>query len=79
MKITIKTLQQKVFHVSHVSDPLSLLSLAPLLQVDAEPEDTISVLKEKIEASQGHVVSSQKIIFSGIQFVHHTEHSLAPK
>ncbi|KAH9985798.1 hypothetical protein BJV74DRAFT_775476 [Russula compacta] len=47
MKITIKTLQQKVFHV------------------DAEPDDTISVLKEKIEASQGHVVSSQKIIFSG--------------
>ncbi|RIB11084.1 XPC-binding domain-containing protein [Gigaspora rosea] len=42
MKITIKTLQQKQFHV------------------EAEPEDT-----QKIEESQGHEVSLQKLIFSG--------------
>ncbi|KAN0135390.1 hypothetical protein V8E53_006669 [Lactarius tabidus] len=47
MKITVKTLQQKVFYV------------------EAEPAETISVLKEKIESEQGHAVSSQKIIYSG--------------
>ncbi|CAG8693258.1 24779_t:CDS:2 [Gigaspora margarita] len=47
MKITIKTLQQKQFHV------------------EAEPEDTILVVKQKIEESQGHEVSLQKLIFSG--------------
>ncbi|KAF8482535.1 hypothetical protein DFH94DRAFT_727873 [Russula ochroleuca] len=47
MKITIKTLQQKVFHV------------------EAEPTDTIAVLKGKINADQGHPVESQKIIYSG--------------
>ncbi|KAH9963853.1 hypothetical protein BC827DRAFT_1191516 [Russula dissimulans] len=47
MKITIKTLQQKVFHV------------------EADPSDTVSVLKERIQADQGHPVTSQKIIYSG--------------
>ena len=65
MKITIKTLQQKVFSVSLILLTLNLL-LTPLSQVDAEPADTISTLKEKIAADQGHTVASQKIIFSGI-------------
>ncbi|CAG8579929.1 17432_t:CDS:2, partial [Dentiscutata heterogama] len=47
MKITIKTLQQKQFHL------------------EAEPEDTILTVKQKIEESQGHAVSLQKLIFSG--------------
>ncbi|ORX90166.1 UV excision repair protein Rad23 [Basidiobolus meristosporus CBS 931.73] len=34
-------------------------------QIDVEPEDKISTLKEKIEQSQGHQVSHQKLIFSG--------------
>jgi len=33
--------------------------------VDAEPSDTVLMLKEKINASQGHPVASQKIIYSG--------------
>ena len=65
MKITIKTLQQKVFSVSFILTILDLL-LTFLSQVDAEPADTISTLKEKIAADQGHTVASQKIIFSGI-------------
>jgi len=47
MKITIKTLQQKLF------------------QLDAEPTDTVSVLKAKIEELQGHPAATQKIIYSG--------------
>jgi hypothetical protein len=47
MKITIKTLQQKVF------------------QIDVEGSDTVGDLKSKIQDTQGHVVSSQKIIYSG--------------
>ncbi|KAI0295827.1 hypothetical protein B0F90DRAFT_1637252 [Multifurca ochricompacta] len=47
MKITVKTLQQKVFHV------------------EVEPDDTISILKKKIEDQQGHAIESQKIIYSG--------------
>ncbi|CAG8694848.1 20298_t:CDS:2 [Racocetra persica] len=47
MKITIKTLQHKQFHL------------------EAEPEDTILTLKQKIEESQGHAVALQKLIFSG--------------
>ncbi|KAI0302728.1 hypothetical protein BC826DRAFT_904156 [Russula brevipes] len=47
MKITIKTLQQKVFNV------------------ESDPADTISNLKEKIQEQQGHPVESQKIIYSG--------------
>ena len=46
---------------------LSLPALHLILsQVEAELDDTISVLKEKIAADQGHPVASQKIIFSGI-------------
>jgi len=36
-----------------------------LLQVEADPDETISNLKEKINADQGHPVESQKIIYSG--------------
>jgi hypothetical protein len=39
---------------------------ASSFQVEADPADTISVLKEKINADQGHPVESQKIIYSGI-------------
>jgi hypothetical protein len=35
-------------------------------QVEADPTDTIAVLKGKINADQGHPVESQKIIYSGI-------------
>ena len=68
MKITIKTLQQKVFHVSWLSYHSSVLYayLASSFQVEADPSDTISILKEKIRADQGHPVESQKIIYSGI-------------
>lgn len=39
-------------------------------QVEADPDDTISNLKEKINADQGHPVESQKIIYSGkIMFI----------
>jgi len=39
-------------------------------QVEADPADTISNLKEKINADQGHPVESQKIIYSGnIMFI----------
>jgi len=47
MKITVKTLQQKVF------------------QIDAEPNNTVGDLKNSIQESQGHLVDSQKIIYSG--------------
>jgi len=66
MKITIKTLQQKVFHVSFIFCPPLYLLLTLLFQVEADPADTISILKEKIAADQGHPVATQKIIFSGI-------------
>ncbi|KAI9448704.1 XPC-binding domain-containing protein [Russula earlei] len=35
------------------------------MSVEADPTDTVSVIKDKIEAEQGHPVASQKIIFSG--------------
>jgi hypothetical protein len=77
MKITIKTLQQKVFHVSLVSYLPSAVH-AHLAQVEADPADTISVLKEKINADQGHPVESQKIIYSGISaFI--TQSAVYPK
>jgi hypothetical protein len=42
-------------------------------QVEADPAETISNLKEKINADQGHPVESQKIIYSGnITFITHT-------
>ena len=68
MKITIKTLQQKVFHVSWLSYHSSVLyaHLASSFQVEADPSESILQLKEKIEADQGHPVGSQKIIYSGI-------------
>ena len=66
MKITIKTLQQKVFHVSFIFCLHFYPLLTLLFQVEADPADTISILKEKIAADQGHPVATQKIIFSGI-------------
>jgi len=47
MKITIKTLQQKVF------------------QVDAEGEDKVADVKQRIEDAHGHPVANQKLIYSG--------------
>ncbi|KAF8744941.1 hypothetical protein AX14_012766 [Amanita brunnescens Koide BX004] len=47
MKITIKTTQQKVFHV------------------DVDVSETIASLKSKIQQSQGHPATLQKIIYSG--------------
>ncbi|KAF8585977.1 UV excision repair protein Rad23 [Ramaria rubella] len=47
MKITIKTLQQKLF------------------QIEADGTDTVLDLKTKIAEGQGHVVESQKLIYSG--------------
>ena len=41
--------------------------------LDAEPSDTVLNLKEKISASQGHPVASQKIIYSGMYFTHHNQ------
>ncbi|THU75661.1 ubiquitin-domain-containing protein [Dendrothele bispora CBS 962.96] len=35
-------------------------------QIDAEPTDTIRVIKSKIEESQGFSARLQKIIFSGL-------------
>jgi UV excision repair protein RAD23 len=64
MKITIKTTQQKVFHVCIPSISPSSLSHI-LLQVDLDGEETIAVLKAKIHESQGHPVAVQKIIYSG--------------
>ncbi|KAJ2918512.1 hypothetical protein MD484_g1885, partial [Candolleomyces efflorescens] len=34
-------------------------------QVDVEPSESVAALKAKIEAAHGHLVSSQKIIYSG--------------
>jgi UV excision repair protein RAD23 len=47
MKITIKTLQQKVF------------------QIDAEESETVGDLKKKIQDTHGHIIESQKLIYSG--------------
>jgi hypothetical protein len=65
MKITIKTLQQKVFHVSFTLFSSAVDSYLTSFQVEADPAETISDLKEKINADQGHPVESQKIIYSG--------------
>jgi hypothetical protein len=35
------------------------------LKVDVDPDQTVADLKAKIEEAQGHLVASQKIIFSG--------------
>ena len=64
MKITIKTTQQKVFHVRISSISPKSISYF-LLQVDLDGSDTIAVLKAKIYESQGHPVAVQKIIYSG--------------
>ncbi|KAJ7218137.1 hypothetical protein GGX14DRAFT_599920 [Mycena pura] len=36
-----------------------------VFQIDAEPADTVAVLKTKIEDAQGHPIAIQKIIYSG--------------
>jgi UV excision repair protein RAD23 len=73
MKITIKTLQQKVFHVSFSYFLSAFDAYLVSFQVEADPADTISILKEKINADQGHPVESQKIIYSGnITFITQT-------
>ncbi|GJJ14939.1 hypothetical protein Clacol_009209 [Clathrus columnatus] len=52
MKITIKTLQQKLFQVVD-------------FQIEADGSDTIGVVKAKIEEAHGHPVEQQKLIYSG--------------
>ena len=39
-------------------------------QIDAEPSDTVGVLKSRIETEQGHAVSGQKLIYSGEDGLH---------
>lgn len=64
MKITIKTLQQKVFQV-FCSRKFPSISCSLTLQIDAENQDTIADLKKRIEEAHGHPVSNQKLINSG--------------
>jgi UV excision repair protein RAD23 len=64
MKITVKTLQQKVFQVSG-SPAVTPCNASSRPQLDAEGTDTIGDLKNKIQDTQGHAISSQKIIYSG--------------
>ncbi|KAF8632771.1 hypothetical protein AX17_004763 [Amanita inopinata Kibby_2008] len=40
-------------------------NISKLVQVDVEPFDTIGVLKEKVQQSQGHLPDQQKIIYAG--------------
>ena len=70
MKVTIKTLQQKVFQVCYTSYVISCTDyqahLLPCsLKIDAEGADTVGDLKNKISESQGHPVDNQKLIYSG--------------
>jgi hypothetical protein len=63
MKITVKTTQQKIFHVcSHL--PPSLCS-SHVPQVEVDETESIGTLKSKIEAEQSYPTASQKIIYSG--------------
>ncbi|THU83548.1 hypothetical protein K435DRAFT_971507, partial [Dendrothele bispora CBS 962.96] len=52
MKVTIKTLQADSYQASSAF-------------IDAEPTDSIGVIKSKIEESQGFSAHLQKIVFSG--------------
>ena len=64
MKITIKTLQQKIFQVFLI--PITpWISCSPAAQIEAEGEDTVADVKKRIEDSQGHRVADQKLIYSG--------------
>lgn len=63
MKITIKTLQQKVFQVRSASPVRCRRPTRP--QIDADGEDTVGELKEKISEAHGHPVESQKLIYAG--------------
>jgi UV excision repair protein RAD23 len=66
MKITIKTLQQKVFQVNQpVRVCLYGSDADHLSQIDAETSETVGDLKKKIQEKQGHVVEDQKLIYSG--------------
>jgi len=67
MKITVKTLQQKVFQVCTIAVATNKYreSYRRRRQIDAEPSDTVGVLKNRIETEQGHAVSGQKLIYSG--------------
>jgi hypothetical protein len=55
-----------MFVSSRIPPSFLYAHLASSFQVEAEPTDTIAVLKGKINADQGHPVESQKIIYSGI-------------
>ena len=58
---TAKGLSCQFLHYSSSAMDAYLASF----QVEADPAETISNLKEKINADQGHPVESQKIIYSG--------------
>ena len=64
MKITVKTLQQKLFQVSRMLH-LCTSNHSPSIQIEADGADTVADLKSKIAESQGHNVESQKLIYSG--------------
>lgn len=63
MKLTIKTLQQKMFQVRNVTYCLQQSLMR--IKLEAEGSETIADLKQKISNTQGHSVESQKLIFSG--------------
>jgi UV excision repair protein RAD23 len=65
MKITLKTLQQKVFTVRNIIHGSGFGSLSSYSQIDADESDTVGDLKKKVQETQGHPVESQKIIYSG--------------
>lgn len=65
MKITVKTLQQKVFQVCLIYEVLTANSC--LRQIDADGAETVGDLKKKIQEIQGHTIESQKLIYSGKQ------------
>lgn len=67
MKVTFKYYQQT--DADFVVRFLSLFQLylgSTLLQVDAEPSDTIAALKKKVQESQGHDAEKLNIIFLGM-------------
>jgi UV excision repair protein RAD23 len=65
MKITVKTLQQKVFQVCYTNGDERRSHTHRYGQLDAEDSDTVADLKKKIHETQGHPAESQRLIFSG--------------
>jgi UV excision repair protein RAD23 len=66
MKITIKTVHQKVFQVYFLhTPPADLSSVYFAYQIDAEGSDTVAKLKDRIQQSHDHPVANQKLIYAG--------------